>query len=306
MKRTITLIPSGLLFTFALLSLMVGSVALSPVQVLEALVQPRLDVPAAAIVWELRMPRLLFVCLAGALLGITALLLGRIERRSVRDPGWSGVLALGALATVVLLVAAPTSPGWAIALTSSAGCGLGMLILAGARRRWPQHVTKLGLLLACIAPMLAFALLIGDVRIATWLRWCIGSFEQRNWAMWHQVWPMALLALLALCAHLAWPRHQPTLWLAALLGAGCATSVAGALGLVGLLAGHFATRAGLGLAGLYTLAALHGAALLLAADLTARFISALLPSLVLVSELPVGILLIAASAVVGARRLLCS
>ncbi|WP_165774716.1 iron chelate uptake ABC transporter family permease subunit [Candidatus Viridilinea mediisalina] len=287
----------------ALLSLMIGSVALTPVQVLDALVQPRLDAPAAAIVWELRMPRLLSVCLAGALLGITAILLGRIERSGVRDPGWSGVLALGALGAVVLLVVAPTSSGWAIALASSGGCGLGMLILAATRQRWPQHVTKLGLLIACTAPMLTFALLIGDIRVATWIRWSIGSFEQRDWAMWQQVWPMAALALLALCAHLMRPRHHPTLWLAALLSAGCATSAAGALGLIGLLAGRFATRTNLGLAGLYTLAALHGAALLLAADLFARLLSRLLPSLVLVSELPVGVLLIAASSVVGVRRL---
>jgi iron complex transport system permease protein len=230
--------------------------------------------------------------------GLAAQLLGRLEAGSMRDPGWSGVASLGALGAVSLLAGAPAQPWWALALAVGAGCGLGLAILALVRRCWPRQAGRvhvLGVAVALTAPALAFALLIGDVRIATWVRWSLGSLEQRDWTTWQQVWPVAGLALLAVLAHMAWPQRHPVLWVAAGLAVAGATLAAGALGLVGLLAGRLAERTSSGTSGRYTLAAVNGAALLLGADLAARGLSAVLPSLGLISELPVGALLVAAS-----------
>jgi ABC-type Fe3+-siderophore transport system permease subunit len=149
-----------------LLSLMLGAVALTPAQVVGVLLNPATDAPAAAIVWNLRLPRVLLACVAGALVGVAALLLARLEPGPVRDPGWSGVASLGALGAVSLLAAAPAQPWWALALAVSAGCGLALAILAVARRRWPRQVGRvhvLGIAVALTVPALAFALLIGDV-----------------------------------------------------------------------------------------------------------------------------------------------
>ncbi len=297
------LLSGGVFIILIVCSLMFGPVALTPGQVVTGLFAPAADPLAAAIVRNLRLPRVLLAGSAGALLGVAALLLGRLSGAQARDPGWSGVPALGALAAVVLLAAAPASAGWALALAAGAGCGLGVAALAGAHRRWPlspRRVMALGLALAIVAPAVAFVLLIRDVRLATWARWCLGSLEQRDWATWQQVWPVALLALLALAVCHLRPHIPIVPGIAATLAATAATLAAGAIGLIGWLAGRRASLVSLSSGWQLVLAALIGATFLLGADLLARGLTALLPSLGLISEAPVGALLVVASLVVGA------
>ncbi|MCS6880284.1 MAG: iron chelate uptake ABC transporter family permease subunit [Oscillochloridaceae bacterium] len=297
------LLSSGVLIVLIVGSLMFGPVALTPGQVVTGLFAPAADPPAAAIVRNLRLPRVLLAVSAGALLGVAALLLGRLSGAQARDPGWSGVLALGALAAVILLVAAPASAGWALALAVGAGCGLGVAALVSAHRRWPlapRRVMALGLALAIVAPAVAFILLIRDVRLATWVRWCLGSLEQRDWATWQQVWPVTLLALIALAVCHMRPRMPIALGIAATLAATSATLATGAIGLIGWLAGRRASLLSLSSGWQLVLAAIIGATFLLGADLIARGLTALLPSLGLISEAPVGAFLVVASLMVGA------
>jgi|GEM_PF-2063019 iron complex transport system permease protein len=284
----------GALLVLAVLSLMLGAVALSPAQVLSALVAPAADPPATAIVRNLRLPRVLLAGVAGAFVGVAAVLLGRLTGRPARDPGWSGVLALGALGAVILLDRNPASASWGLALATLAGCGVGVALLVGGCRLWPQRpvrITAIGLLLACLAPALALILLIGEVRIATWVRWSLGSLEQRDWASWGSVWPLALLAALVVAATSRWPARAALSWIATTLAAAAAVVAAGAVGLVGLLAGRLALRLSEEYRAQLALAALLGAALLLGADLGARGLTALLPSLGLIGEVPVGAVL---------------
>lgn len=296
---------AGLLLALSLASLMLGTVALEPKRVLAALLSPASDPTAAAIVRNLRLPRLLLAALAGAFGGVAAVLLGGFTGVSARDPGWSGVLSLGALAAVGLLVAVPTSPWWLLDLAVVVGCGLGVALLTAAHRRWPAHarrITLLGLAIALGAPALALVPLIGELRLATWLRWCLGSLEQRDWTSWGQAWHAALVALVLVLAHLVWPQRGALRWAGAVLAATAATLAAGAVGLVGLLAGrwaaHASDKAGVQLA----LAGLVGATLLLGLDLAARGLTPLLPSLGLVGELPVGALAVVLSLLVVLLR----
>jgi iron complex transport system permease protein len=291
----------GLALFLALLGVMLGPVALTPGQVFSALVAPEADPAAAAIVRNVRLPRVLLATLAGGLLGVAALLIGRITQREVRDPGWSGVAALGALCGVFALVQTPAAPPWAISLATVVGCSLGVALLVLVQR---QRLHKwIGLVIALIAPVLSFGLLIGDVRIATWVRWSIGSFEQRDWTTLQGAGHLGLLALILLATHIAWPQRELVRWAAAGAATAAAILSAGALGLVGWLAGIWAVRSTNHRSGRLISASVFGAALLLGADLAARGLTTLLPSLGLVSELPVGAVLIVASlALVGGRR----
>ncbi|NCC35427.1 MAG: hypothetical protein EOM24_25955 [Chloroflexia bacterium] len=145
--------------------------------------------------------------------------------------------------------------------------------------------------------MLALVLLIGDVRIATWVRWSLGSLEQRDWTHWAMVWPLALAAIAAVTATIIWPARVALGWLAVILAAAASVVAAGAIGLVGFLAGRLA----LGLSGderaRLLLAGLFGAIFLLGADLIARGVTALLRSLGLINEVPVGTRIILVSLV---------
>lgn len=301
------LIGGGFALALALLGLMLGPVALTPGQVFGALVEPNADPAATAIVRNVRLPRVLLAGLAGGLLGMAALLLGPLHQRGVRDPGWSGVASLGALAGVFVLARAPAGSPWAVSLATIAGCSLGVALLLSVQRR-PLGRLRLsawvGLASAALAPALAFLLLIGEVRIATWVRWSVGSLEQRDWTTWEGVGYTALLALVLVFIHLASPQRQAVRWAAASVATAAATLAAGAIGIVGWLAGTWAARSSDQRGGQIAGAGLFGAALLLGADLAARGATAFLPSLGLVSELPVGALLIVlSSAVFGVQRL---
>lgn len=288
----------GVLLVLAVLSLMLGTVPLTPARMAQAIVMPGADPAAAAIVRNLRLPRLLLALVAGALVGMGAVLLGRVSRQAARDPGWSGVMALGAFGAVGLLASEPARPWWALHLAVGAGCGVGAALLMLAAQRWPTRPGRaqaIGLLLALGAPLLAFALLIGEVRVATWVRWCLGSLEQRDWANWRAALPLTALATATVAASLVWPERRWLTLLGAALSAATATVCAGALGLIGLCAGRWATTLSEKERDRLLLAGLLGATMLSGADLAARGLTATLPSLGLISELPVGALLVVAS-----------
>jgi iron complex transport system permease protein len=304
-----TLLCLGILVVLSLLSLMLGTVALGPQRVLVALVAPGADPPATGIVRNLRLPRMLLAWLAGACGGVTALLLGHIVNREVCDPGWGGVLPLGALAAILLLLNLPTSPWWALVLAVLLGCGVAVAVLTLIQRRWSKRP---GLLISCsgalalLAPLLTFVLLLGELRIATWVRWSIGSLEQRDWSSWQSVWHIALVTLVLLCTYRAWPRQRALLWASVVLAATTATLAAGAIGLLGFVAGTWAARASRHSDMQLVLASLVGATLLLGLDLAARGCTAVLPSLGLLGELPVGALVVLVSPFVLLTSLICT
>ncbi len=283
-------------------SMMLGPVMLDPTQVVTALVMPGADPAAAAIVGNLRLPRTLLALVAGSMLGISALLLGRLSGTAgALDPGWSGVIAPGALAGVGGLAVLPAVP-WAVPLLLLAGCGVGLVLAGGLRRAWPQRAglaAATGLALALLLPVPAFMLLIGDLRIATWVRWCLGSLEMRDWTTWQTTWPLIALALVALGAVQRWPQRHRLGWVAAGCAAAGSVAAAGAIGLLGGLAGNWALRRTHRAGEQLVLAGLAGAVLLLSADLAARGATMLLPSPGLFSEWPVGALLLLFSLTLG-------
>lgn len=285
-----------LLCVLLVMSLALGVVTLPPDRLLSALVAPTADPVAAAIVMNVRLPRTLIACCAGILAALAALNLGRvIEVEDVYDPGWSGVLPLSALGAVVMLIIARDGQ-WSI-LGALIGSIIGVLLFMTTRRRlrrlWQQRVVSWGIVIG--APALAFALLIGEVRIATWVRWCIGSLEQRDWQTWRSVWPLFLVAIPVAAMSARRPGRSWLHLAGAVLASAAVVTAAGAIGWIGRMAACWArSMSGPGLRRT-VIAGLLGAVLLMGVDLGARGLTMFIPSPGLIGELPVGAVLIVLS-----------
>lgn len=92
------------------LSCSLGSYQLSLVDVVAALTRPGDEGVAVTIVWDLRLPRFLMACLAGAMLGMSGGLLQGVTRNPLADPSLVGVSQGAGLAVVGLIVLLPEAP----------------------------------------------------------------------------------------------------------------------------------------------------------------------------------------------------
>lgn len=278
---------------------------------------------AAAIVWEIRLPRSLGAWLAGALLALGGALAQGLFRNPLADPYLLGSATGASLGVAVFLVALGLWPGmaagWALrwGMTGAAFVGaVGAVLLTLTLARGVQHTLRLllagvivGMVLGALAALVMF-------RVPEVMRAMQGFMLGTTAFMgWESVQLMALgLALTGVTA-LALSRPLDALSLgestAASLGVALrpvrlalvatlalATAVAvaqvGLIAFIGLVAPHLVRSvAKPTYRGLLPLAAATGGVLLLAADVLARW--AMAPQ-----ELPVG----AITAVLGGGYLL--
>jgi len=292
-----------------------GSVSLPAPSVLSSL-GVRLGLPdfsplspaGEAILWTARLPRVLLAALVGGGLAVVGAALQSVFRNPMADSGLLGVgsgAALGAVLAVKL--------GWGqtfLALPVAAFAGamaavLAVYALAHAAGRPSLHGLLLtGLAVSALAGAGTSVLLVAteEYRVKTVLFWLAGGLEGRSWTHLQLggafiVGGSALLLALARpldvlslgadeAAALGLPVHVTRLGLLAVssLVAGAATSVAGSVPFVGLVAPH-ALRPLVGPLGRHLLPAafLGGAVLVVLADLAARTLSAQL-------DLPLGAL----------------
>jgi iron complex transport system permease protein len=267
------------------------------------------------ILWTVRLPRVLLAAFVGGGLAVVGATLQSVFRNPMADAGLLGVgsgAALGAVLAVRL--------GWtadlflALPLAAFAGAlaaTLAVYALAHAGGRASLHGLLLtGLAVSALASAGTSVLLVAteEFRVKTVLFWLAGGLEGRGWTHLHAGgWLIAAgVALLVLLARpldllslgeeeagaLGLPVHLTRLALLALaaLVAGAATSVAGSVPFVGLMAPH-ALRRVVGPLARHLLPAsfLAGAFLVVIADVGSRTLS---PSV----DLPLGSL----TAVVGA------
>lgn len=302
-----------LLAAMALTALAVGAYPLSPLQ-LAAVVGHALGLPvalpgapAATVVWDLRLPRVILAGTVGAALALAGASMQALFRNPLADPGLIGVSGGAAVAAALLMVAGVTAP---FALPSAAFCG-GVLATALIYRlsRYRGRTLPATLLLAGVAVnamagavlgMLAYLASAPALRGLTF--WLLGSFAQAGWGRLAVALPVMAVAsglmlreaggLNALllgereAAHLGVPVQRLTarlmLWVA--LAVGAAVAVTGIIGFVGLMVPHWVRMlTGPDHRRLLPATALAGAALMIAADTLARTVAA-------PAELPVGVL----------------
>jgi iron complex transport system permease protein len=278
---------------------------------------------AAAILWDIRLPRTLGAWLAGALLGLAGALAQGLFRNPLADPYLLGSATGAALGVAVLLAAigiAPTAAsGWAARLGLSgagfAGAVLAVLVTL-VLAKGAQHTLRLllagvvvGMVFGAFAALVMF--MVPDI-MRTMQAFLLGTTAYLDWGA---VTLLAGVFAACLIVALAFSRALDALSLgettAASLGialgpariamvavlalaTGAAVAQVGLIAFIGLVAPHL-VRAAVKPTHrwLLPLSALAGGVLLLAADVLARWMLA-------PQELPVGVL----TAVLGGGYLL--
>ena len=283
----------ALLFAAALL---VGPAGIAPPQALAALIRGE-GLAETIVMREIRLPRAILAVMIGAGLGLAGAVMQGYLRNPLAEPGLLGVSASASLGAVLALQTGLAAAfALALPLAGLAGAGLGVALvmaLAGAQGG------TLTLILAGIAvsafggalTSLVLNLSPNPFAASEIVFWMMGSLADRSFT---HVW--LALPFMALGAGLLWltRRGLEALTLgedaAASLGVnlsrlrvqvvggtalvvGAGTSVAGAIGFVGLVVPHLLRPlVGARPGHLVPASALGGAAMLLAADIAVRLV----------------------------------
>lgn len=276
----------------------------------ESLARARADETLWLIVRDVRLPRSAGAWLAGALLGLAGALAQGLFRNPLADPFLLGSASGAALAVAcTLALAGAGQMGWLahLGLTGMAGAGaLGGVLLALMLARGAQHTLRLLLAGVVVSYVLGAArelvLLAAPDALHAMQSFSLGSTALLGWGG-CAVMAAALAGCMALALLLARVLDALTLGeataqtlglalsplrtllvLALALATGAAVAQTGLVAFVGLAAPHMVrSLISVRHAALLVLAALMGGALLLAADIGARWLLA-------PQELPVGVL----------------
>jgi iron complex transport system permease protein len=319
--QTVAGVMAAVAFVVALIALSVGAVAVPPERVMAVLVAwltgdiDALSGREALVILNIRLPRLILGGLVGAGLAVAGALMQGLFRNPLADPGLVGVSAgagLAAAATIVLgdkLLAGLIGKLPFAALPAGAFLGglltTSLLYLIATREGRTSVATMLlaGVALGALAGAMTgfLAFLSDDRQLRDLTFWSLGSLGGASWT---KVWVVApvILTLLALTTFLArgldalslgeaeaWHLGVPVqrLKLAIIIltavAVGASVAAAGLIGFIGIVVPHMLRLIiGPGHRALLPLAALGGAALLVAADTIARIVVA-------PAELPIGI-----------------
>ena len=304
--RTALLLLAGLALAAAALSLTIGSVPLSPAQVLGALTGRLTGTVPAQIVRYVRLPRTLACLAAGAALATSGAVIQGVLANPLAAPNIIGVNSGAGLAAALCCALLPSVPALVPVLSFLGALAGVLLVLLLAQRTGAARIT---LVLAGVAVSSMFG--AGIDAVLTFVPEALNGYSDfrigslANVSL-DRVLPAGGLILAALAAVLWFAKEMDLLLLGAdtaqSLGlpvkrirltlltlaaalAGAAVSFAGLLGFVGLLVPHMMRRlVGEDSRTLLLASALGGAALLTGCDLLARVLFA-------PYELPVGIVL---------------
>nr|WP_042440449.1 iron ABC transporter permease [Corynebacterium halotolerans] len=324
-RRRVSLWVLGLIFallTACIAGVAIGAVSIDPrviVQVIahhasmgQLFTTPVWTTAEDAIVWEVRLPRVILGAVVGAGLAVCGLVLQAMVRNPLADPHLLGInsgASCGAAAAILFGLGMGLS-AHALQLTAFLGALVAALAVYGlARTGGPMSSLKLllagvavGYALNALTSFLVF--LSGDAEgTRSVMFWLLGSLSSASWGS-----PLLAVVTVTACAlTVLWaqarridalsigdgaarslgvnPERQRTLLLVIVAACiGVLVSAAGSIGFVGLVVPHLA-RALVGAGHRHNLpvAALLGAVLLVLADLAARTV--LQPQ-----ELPIGII----------------
>lgn len=267
-----------------------------------------------AVLWSIRLPRVVLGLLVGAALGITGAALQGIFRNPLADPQLIGISSGAALGSVIAVLSLETLVGSLAAPGGAVVGGLlaGLAVYASARYQGRTEVVTLvlaGIAIAAIggAGAAFLSVFADDPRLGSPIFYSLGTLGLATWRLVGFTLPFVAIAVLLLpmrsasldlvlvgereASHLGVDveRLRIQVLLLASLGVGGAVAAAGVIGFVGLLVPH-AIRIvmGPGHRVLLPASALGGAALVVVTDVLARTVASPL-------EVPIGLL----TAIVG-------
>jgi iron complex transport system permease protein len=287
-----------LLLVALVAGVVVGSTYLDWRVVMRSLVGAPVERADEAIVWVIRLPRVLVAGIVGAGLATAGAMMQSLFRNPLAEPSLTGVGPGAVLGAVIVFVT-----GWgassvvALPLASMAAALLALLLVYTiATRAGSTPITSLLLTGIAVGSLLtALSSLLISLNIVTWqvaqeiVFWMMGGLDSRTWA---HVWLSAPFVLVGFCAAMLQARTldllllgeetaqslgveiEPAKRLVAVTSAlltGASVAVAGLIGFVGLLVPH-AVRLllGPGHRTLLPASALTGAAFVMLCDLAAR------------------------------------
>jgi iron complex transport system permease protein len=297
---------TALLVPAAALSLLLGSAPIAASRLLAAL-GGHGDPVAAAILFDLRLPRTLLGLMVGAMLGLSGAALQGYLRNPLAEAGVLGVsnsAALGAVAALYFGLAAAHPALLPVLAILGALAALGLLVLLAGEAESVLTLILAGVAVATLsgaAISLALNLSPNPFAAMEIMSWLMGSLDDRSFAHVRVALPCVLVGgalllvdgraldaltlgedgALALGADLA--RVRLRLLLGVAIGVGGAVAVSGAIGFVGLIVPHLVRPlTDRSPSAVLLPSALAGAALLLFSDIGVR----LLPTS---SELKLGV-----------------
>jgi len=259
---------------------------------------PPVDRAEDAIVWLIRLPRVVVAAVVGAGLATAGVIMQSLFRNPLAEPGLTGVGPGAVLGGVVAFVSGVTGGSVVVMPLLAMASAFGALLLVYAIAAHTGRVSTQTLLLAGIAVgtfTTAIASFLLSINIVTWqvaqdiVFWMMGGLDSRTWA---HVWLSAPFVACGIgSAHLqartldAFPLGEEkaatlgvdvdaarrTLLATSALLTGASIAVAGMVGFVGLVVPH-AVRMIVGPRhrALLPASALAGATFLIACDLIAR------------------------------------
>lgn len=261
----------ALLCLLALLSLCYGGTALSPAQVMGALLKsPEANPVLIQIIHDFRLPRILTALLAGSALATAGLIMQTIFRNPLADPFVLGVNSGASLGVaIVLLALAPAGSAIisglnlsgqvliVLAATGGAACTL-FVVLFLSRRVDIMSVLIIGLMISYTIGALVSILMFFSMaeRLQSFISWSFGDYGNVGWTQMRVFAPTILIGLIvSLCmikpldAMLLGERYAQSIGtaanqvrffalLAASLLAGAVTGFCGPIGFLGIAAPH--------------------------------------------------------------------
>jgi len=302
----------------ALLAVLVGPVRLDPGAVLVELAGrlPGVDTSSglsdqeAAILWQLRLPRVVLGGLVGAMLALAGAAYQGVFRNPLADPYLLGAAAGAGLGATLAIAYGPGTSGWPVdllPLAAFAGAVAGVVAAYALGRSGPARTTT-SLILSGVA-VAAFLTAIQTYvqqRESETLRevygWILGRLTTAGWREVVLIVPYALVSTAAILLHgrlidvlavgddeasslgVRAARVRLVVVAAATLATAAAVAVSGLIGFVGIIVPHtIRLVAGPSHRLLVPLSLIGGAAFLILADLVARTVMA-------PAELPIGVI----------------
>lgn len=271
-KSILFLSLAALLPVVVLWSLTVGQVYVST-EVVMAIVGQHLHVPGlsgssispeqTAVIWHIRLPRVLVGLLAGAALAVSGAVLQGIFSNPLADPGIIGVSSGASLGAVIAIASGVTSHGVLyMPLFALAGAMLAVMLIIGLTVRQGKISVTMLLLSGVAVSMLLGAMTSGiltfmnEQRIREFLFWLVGGLDYRRWEHVYMAFGPVMAGIVSLCfvaRHLnvlilgeqeARSVGMPVttlrflLLLAASLTTAAAVCITGTIGFVGLIIPH--------------------------------------------------------------------
>ncbi len=297
---------AGLLLVVGVASIGLGAVRIGPDQVV-AILARRVGIHLGvgyseqqdAVLWAIRLPRVVLAVLVGSGLGVAGAALQGIFRNPLADPGLIGVSSGAAIGAAAMIVLGTTPFGLAsVPLAAFAG-GLAAAALVYTCARYQGRTEVVTLLLCGIAVNTIAGAVIGllivvanDSQLRDIVFWTLGSLGSATWPTVGAVAPLIVVAVLILprlarsldlmalgereAGHLgvATERVRIAVVVLAALATGAGVAVAGVIGFVGLVVPHIVRLlTGPGHRIVLPASALGGAVVLLGADLAARTVA---------------------------------